>query len=131
MLRFVLLLMGGVIISMACTPAEEPLPDDPLARARALHQKVPLTDGHNDLPWQYRNQANRDVWAMDINQPQPKLHTDIPRLREGQLGAQFWSVYVPASMQGKEAVRATMEEIDIVYQLLQRYHLAFLFFLLY
>ena len=121
MLRFMLLLMGGFIISMACTPAEEPLPDDPLARARALHQKVPLTDGHNDLPWQYRNEANRDVWAMDINQPQPKLHTDIPRLREGQLGAQFWSVYVPASMQGKEAVRATMEEIDIVYQLLQRY----------
>jgi membrane dipeptidase len=118
-----LFLLGSTIItgSIACAPGEEPLPDDPVERARALHKLVPLTDGHNDLPWQYRNDADRDVWARDISQSQPEWHTDIPRLREGQLGAQFWSVYVPASMQGKGAVRATMEEIDIVYQLLQRY----------
>ena len=123
MFRILLFLLGSMIItgSIACAPAEEPLPDDPVERARALHKLVPLTDGHNDLPWQYRNDADRDVWARDISQSQPEWHTDIPRLREGQLGAQFWSVYVPASMQGKGAVRATMEEIDIVYQLLQRY----------
>ena len=114
------------LLTAACAPAEEPLPEeplpeDPVERARALHAKVPLIDGHNDLPWQYRNKANRDVWAMDINESQPELHTDIPRLREGMLGAQFWSVYVPASMQGKEAVRATLEEIDIVYQMIARY----------
>ncbi len=123
MFRILLFLLGSTIItgSIACAPGEEPLPDDPVERARALHKLVPLTDGHNDLPWQYRNDADRDVWARDISQSQPEWHTDIPRLREGQLGAQFWSVYVPASMQGKGAVRATMEEIDIVYQLLQRY----------
>ena len=123
MFRILLFLLGSMIItgSIACAPAEEPLPDDPVERARALHKLVPLTDGHNDLPWQYRNDADRDVWARDISQSQPEWHTDIPRLREGQLGAQLWSVYVPASMQGKGAVRATMEEIDIVYQLLQRY----------
>ncbi len=123
MFRMLLFLLGSTIItgSIACAPGEEPLPDDPVERARALHKLVPLTDGHNDLPWQYRNDADRDVWARDISQSQPEWHTDIPRLREGQLGAQFWSVYVPASMQGKGAVRATMEEIDIVYQLLQRY----------
>lgn len=110
-----------IAVAMACAPAETPLPDDPVERAKALQERVPLTDGHNDLPWQYRNEAGRDVWAMDIAQPQPELHTDIPRLREGRLGAQFWSVYVPASMQGKEAVRATMEEIDIVYQMIRRY----------
>ena len=122
MFRILLFLLGSMIItgSIACAPAEEPLSDDPVERARALHKLVPLTDGHNDLPWQYRNDADRDVWARDISQSQPEWHTDIPRLREGQLGAQFWSVYVPASMQGKGAVRATMEEIDIVYQLLQQ-----------
>lgn len=123
MQSFTLLLTGLCIIALAaaCTPAEEPLPEDPVERARALHAKVPLIDGHNDLPWQIRRKANRDVWAMDIAEPQPDLHTDIPRLREGMLGAQFWSVYVPVSMQGKEAVRATMEEIDIVYQMIARY----------
>ena len=120
---FALMLTGLCFIALTtvCSPAEEPLPEDPVERAKALHAKVPLIDGHNDLPWQYRNKANRDVWAMDINESQPELHTDIPRLREGMLGAQFWSVYVPASMQGKEAVRATLEEIDIVYQMIARY----------
>ena len=120
---FALMLTGLCFIALTtvCSPAEDPLPEDPVERAKALHAKVPLIDGHNDLPWQYRNKANRDVWAMDINESQPELHTDIPRLREGMLGAQFWSVYVPASMQGKEAVRATLEEIDIVYQMIARY----------
>src|SRR5205814_1537244 len=48
-------------------------------------------------------------------------HNDIPRLRRGGVGGQFWSVYVPATMQGKQAVRATMEQIDVVYQLVDRY----------
>lgn len=123
MQSFTLLLTGLCIIALAaaCAPAEEPLPEDPVERARALHAKAPLIDGHNDLPWQIRRKANRDVWAMDIAEPQPDLHTDIPRLREGMLGAQFWSVYVPVSMQGKEAARATMEQIDIVYQMATRY----------
>ena len=128
MRRFTLLLtvLCFIALTAACESVEEPLPEEPLPenpveRARALHAKVPLIDGHNDLPWQIRRKANRDVWSMDIAESQPDLHTDIPRLREGMLGAQFWSVYVPASMQGKEAVRATLEEIDIVYQMIARY----------
>ena len=120
---FALLLTSLCIIALtaACTPGEEPLPEDPVERAKALHAKVPLIDGHNDLPWQIRRKANRDVWSIDLDQSQPDFHTDIPRLREGMLGAQFWSVYVPVSMQGKEATRATMEEIDIVYEMIERY----------
>ena len=110
-----------IALTATCAPAEEPMPEDPIERAKALHAKVPLIDGHNDLPWQIRRKANRDVWSIDIDQSQPDFHTDIPRLREGMLGAQFWSVYVPASMQGKEATRATMEEIDIVYEMIARY----------
>ncbi len=128
MQSFTLLLTGLCFIALtaACAPAEEPmqeepLPEDPVERAKALHAKVPLIDGHNDLPWQIRRKANRDVWAMDLAEPQPDLHTDIPRLREGMVGGQFWSVYVPVSMQGKEATRATLEQIDIVYQMIARY----------
>lgn len=128
MQSFTLLLTGLFFIALtaACAPAEEPmqeepLPEDPVERAKALHAKVPLIDGHNDLPWQIRRKANRDVWAMDLAEPQPNVHTDIPRLREGMLGGQFWSVYVPVSMQGKEATRATLEQIDIVYQMIARY----------
>ena len=95
---------------------------DPAARARALHKQVPLIDGHNDYPWALRGlHPGRDFSAADITGSVPKLHTDIPRLRQGGVGGQFWSVYVPSSMQGKEAVRATLEQIDIVHRMTQRW----------
>jgi membrane dipeptidase len=90
-------------------------------RARALMRQVPLIDGHNDLPWAMRERARYDFDKIDIRQPQPAMHTDIPRLRRGQLGAQFWSVYVPASLQGQGAVTATLEQIAAVYELVRRY----------
>ena len=93
----------------------------PLERARELHRQVPLIDGHNDLPWQYRKRFQRAVSNLDIAQPQPSLMTDIPRLREGGVGGQFWSVYVPATFEGGAAVRATLEQIDVVYQLMRAY----------
>ena len=95
---------------------------DLVARARALHKQVPLIDGHNDYPWALRGLSQgRDFEAADITGSVPKLHTDIPRLRQGGVGGQFWSVYVPSSMQGKEAVRATLEQIDIVHRMVQRW----------
>jgi membrane dipeptidase len=95
---------------------------DPLARARNLHGQVPLIDGHNDYPWALRElDAGRDFAKADISGSVPALHTDIPRLRQGGVGAQFWSVYVPSSMQGREAVRATLEQIDIVHRMTQRW----------
>jgi membrane dipeptidase len=86
-----------------------------------LHERVPLVDGHNDLPWVYRQKFQRAVSRMDIALPQPDLMTDIPRLREGGVGAQFWSVYVPTSLEGGAAVAATLEQIDVVYQMIRRY----------
>ncbi|MCH8063082.1 MAG: dipeptidase [Chloroflexi bacterium] len=96
-----------------------------LARARALHDKVPLIDGHNDLPWQYRERVGRAISQIDISQPQPDLHTDLARLKEGGLGGQFWSVYVSTSSPPEEYVRATMEQIDVVHNLVRRYPDAF------
>ncbi|HXG88897.1 MAG TPA: dipeptidase [Vicinamibacterales bacterium] len=95
---------------------------DPMARARALHKQGPLIDGHNDYPWALRGaDPGRDFAKADITASWPALMTDIPRLRQGGVGGQFWSVYVPSSMQGKEAVRATLEQIDIVHRMMQRW----------
>jgi membrane dipeptidase len=106
----------SLCLTLSCTRPKESLPTDADQPTRAL-----LVDGHNDLPWQYRQKANRDLSRIDISKTQPELHTDIPRLRAGGVGAQFWSVYVPATMQGNEAIRATMEQIDVVHQMIRRY----------
>lgn len=81
----------------------------------------PVFDGHNDLPWALRRQANYDLDALDIASHQPTLHTDIGRLRAGGVGAQFFSVYVPSNMPGSSAVTATLEQIDCVYRLVEKY----------
>jgi len=70
----------------------------------------PVIDGHNDLLWALRQRHNYDFDAVDIGERQDGLvHTDLPRLREGGVGAQFWSVYVPSTM-GAEAVGATLDD---------------------
>jgi membrane dipeptidase len=84
-------------------------------------RSVPLFDGHNDLPWAARQAARYDLSQIDIRVPQPRLQTDIPRLRAGMLGAQFWSVYVPADLAGRGAVTATLEQIAFVHELARRY----------
>lgn len=99
-------------------------PDRHLAEAHRLLKQVPLIDGHNDVPWQYRkrqtNFTGLDL-ARDTSELKPAMHTDIPRLRAGGVGGQFWSVYVPTKLSGAEAVQATVEQIDIVHQMCARY----------
>ena len=80
-----------------------------------------MIDGHNDLAWAMRELCNYDFDIADIGGRVDALHTDITRLREGQVTGQFWSVYVPSSMQGTAAVTATLEQIDFVYQMIERY----------
>jgi membrane dipeptidase len=88
------------------------------ARAIAIHRQTPLIDGHNDYPWALRDlDPGRDFGKADISKPVPKLMTDIPRLRQGGVGGQFWSVYTPSSMMGKDATRVTMEQIDTVHRM--------------
>jgi membrane dipeptidase len=92
-------------------------------RVRTLLKTAPVIDGHNDLPWTLRNRVRYDFDALDISVDQSGagLHTDIPRLRRGSVGAQFWSVYVPCSLEGGAAVTATLEQIDAVVRLTRRY----------
>jgi membrane dipeptidase len=94
------------------------------AEIRELLREVPLIDGHNDLPWQFRKRGG-DLNAIDLRvnnrNAKPPLATDIPRLRAGGIGGQFWSVYVPSELPGPEAVKAAFEQIDVVHQLAERY----------
>ncbi|MGE7389790.1 dipeptidase [Streptomyces sp. NPDC004126] len=95
---------------------------DLLAQARELLTEYPVVDGHNDLPWALRQQVRYDLDRRDIAGDQSDhLHTDLPRLRAGGVGAQFWSVYVRSDYSGDEAVSATLEQIDAVDQLITRY----------
>jgi membrane dipeptidase len=93
-----------------------------LTRARALLAEYPVVDGHNDLAWSMRVQVGYDMDRRDIATDQSAhLHTDLARLRAGGVGAQFWSVYVPAGSQGDRAVAQTLEQIDFVHSLVARY----------
>jgi membrane dipeptidase len=83
--------------------------------------EFPLVDGHNDLPWALWDKANRQLDQLDISQHQDCLQTDIPRLRKGGVGAQFWSVYVPGSIRGGQAVNEVLKQIRLVRGMCDRY----------
>jgi membrane dipeptidase len=78
-------------------------------------------DGHNDLPWAVREQFDGDLDRVDLAGGVPRLQTDLPRLRAGGVGAQFWSVFVPHTYEGPAAVRAVLEQVDVVHRLARRY----------
>lgn len=80
-----------------------------------------VVDGHNDLPWALREAGRLDLDGVDLAGGLPDLQTDLPRLRRGRVGGQFWSVFVPASFAGDSAVTATLEQIDLVDRLVARY----------
>jgi len=93
-----------------------------LGAARALLADTPVFDGHNDLPWELRASAGSDPALIDIATALPNTHTDLPRLAAGGVGAQFWSVFVPAELDGEAAVATTLEQIDLVRRLVARNH---------
>jgi membrane dipeptidase len=97
-------------------------------RIDRILQQVPLIDGHNDLPWELRQRVQNHISRIDLTRDQsslqPPLHTDIPRLRQGKIGAQFWSVYVPASLE-TASVETVLEQIDVVHRLVSLYPQAF------
>jgi membrane dipeptidase len=90
-------------------------------RISELLGRAPVFDGHNDLAWALRKQVDYNLTARDIAVHQPNLHTDIPRLRAGGVGAQFFSVYVPGTLTGGAAVTATLEQIDCVARIVAAY----------
>ena len=89
--------------------------------ARALLGRAPVLDGHNDLPWTLRVADELDLDETDLAARVPSTQTDLPRLAEGGVGAQFWSVFVPTDLTGEVAVTTTLEQIDLVHEMIRRY----------
>ncbi len=90
--------------------------------ALKIHAEMPVFDGHNDLPWALRAQDGKTFRSLDITRDQPTLHTDLPRLKKGGVGAQFWSAYVPVDTAKKgAAVTTTLEQIDTIHRLVKQY----------
>ncbi|MER3462922.1 MAG: membrane dipeptidase, partial [Armatimonadota bacterium] len=110
-----LALLSAIVAFSPTLTAQQPT----LAEAKALHKLYPLIDGHNDLPWAMRGRVNYDMSKWDIAERHEQGQTDIPRLKEGGLGGQFWSVYVPVN--AENPVLATMEQVDFVKRMIQRY----------
>ena len=93
-----------------------------MAAAARIHRAAIVIDGHNDLPWKMRLLAGSSFDNMDIALPQDRLQTDIPRLRRGGLGGQFWVVYVPPEMaQSGTATEMALEQFDLILQMVNRY----------
>jgi membrane dipeptidase len=91
-----------------------------IEQARDLLRRFPLVDGHNDLPWALRERPG-GLAAVDLAAPVPDLHTDLPRLSAGGVGAQFWSVFVPGTLAGGSAVTTVLEQIDLARAIIARY----------
>jgi membrane dipeptidase len=106
--------------------AQEPTPQSvadttALVHAREVMRTIPLIDGHNDLPFELRERVDGNLDSLDIATPQDSLMTDIARLREGQVGAQFFAAYVPSDLTGHGAARFALMQIDLIHRLAERY----------
>ncbi len=120
-------------LALAAPGAAEPA-DPPKSRgevvvteqALAIHREALLVDGHNDLPYELRTKDGPSFRNIDLTKPQKSFHTDIERLRKGNVGAQFWSAYVPSSTGRKgTAIKMTLEQIDVIHEMCRRYPEAF------
>jgi membrane dipeptidase len=118
-----------VIVAVPPLPAAdqsaETKPRPPIVLTEAgkeLHRQCLVFDGHNDLPWEVRTKQGGSFATADISQSLPKIHTDIPRLRAGGVGAVFWSAYVPSSTaKDRVAAHQVLEQIDLIHQMVRRY----------
>lgn len=110
------LLALGLLVGAAPTPEQ---------RVERVLKTTPVIDGHNDLPWEIRDAY--DSWRKpldleaDTSKLEARLQTDLPRMKKGGMGAQFWSVWIPAELKGDEAIRVTLEQIDVVHRMVDRY----------
>ena len=126
-----LLVLASVLVSVPARSAPAGDADAVIAaRVRHVLAEMPLIDGHNDLPWRIREDFGNDVGVIapqfDRTRQSPKadaspLMTDITRLHQGQVGGQFWSVWIPVSVQGPAAVQMTLEQIDVVKRMASRF----------
>jgi membrane dipeptidase len=111
-----------VCAAFATSSADARAADSNLARAKRILRTTPLVDGHNDLAWRIREDKHtpRDVEVYDLRHPTPG-HTDLARMKDGMVGAQFWSVYIPGEIKDSGYARVQLEEIDIARRFIAKY----------
>jgi membrane dipeptidase len=120
---FIIFLLHSLLFTAPLLAQSAPQKQDAaLAHARVILKSTPLIDGHNDLPWEIRRnpQAPKDVEAYDLRKRTPG-HTDLARLKEGLVGAQFWSVYIPGEIKAEGFAKVQLEQIDIARRVIERY----------
>lgn len=118
-----------VLGAVAAAPAAAATPDGPAARVARVLAATPVIDGHNDLPWELHERFAGRLDRVDLSRDTshlpyaagPPLMTDIPRLRRGGVGGQFWSVWIPPTLTGPVAVQTTVEQIDLVKRMCAAY----------
>ena len=124
--------LAAAFLGVLAAPALTRAASESDYHARLVHvlKETPLIDGHNDLPWEIRERFKGRLSAIDLSSDTSKLPlrpddaplmTDIPRLRAGMVGGQFWSVWVPVDIKGPEAVQTTIEQIDLVKRMAAKY----------
>jgi membrane dipeptidase len=122
--------MLRIVCLLLCLPLTAWAAEDYQHRVEQVLLQTPLIDGHNDLPWEIKERFKSDLAAINLARDtshlpvgagQAALMTDIPRLRAGHVGAQFWSVWIPVDTQGFEAVQMTLEQIDLVKRMSAQY----------
>src|SRR5438445_221616 len=113
--------VGGIVVLLAVYPPNRLAAQDYRARAIAILRSVPLIDGHNDIPDAIRGRGGLDSVNFAVNQP--KLMSDIPKLRAGAVGAQFWAAYVPVTTldSGPHPAVYALEQIDLIKRLCAKY----------
>jgi membrane dipeptidase len=128
MRRSILLLSFLPVVAVAASAKDAS--DRVAARVDAVLAKTPVIDGHNDMPWTIRDRFGGDLSKIDLSSDtsklappagEPAMMTDIPRLRAGHVGAQFWSVWIPVTTTGPAAVQTTIEQIDLVKKIAARW----------
>nr|XP_022310140.1 dipeptidase 1-like [Crassostrea virginica] len=138
---FVAIILGlaiGIPLSKRDTSGGGASQSSELQRAMTLLTNNPLIDGHNDLPWQFRQYANNSVYSVNLEQdmrvtwnnetpyddtsfPRIPSQTDIPRLRAGKVGGQFWAIFISCASVEKDAVRLGLDATDIIHKFVEKY----------
>ena len=120
--RIAFLLLAASATSLHAQTATPSRSDPYLERAKRVLRQTPLIDGHNDLPWRIREDsiARGNVDAYDLRKRTPG-HTDLERLKQGMVGAQFWSVYTPGEFPDSGYARVELEQIDIARRVIEKY----------
>ena len=126
-IRYAAIALTGLLVSgpLAALAAEESFS----SRVERVLARTPVIDGHNDLPWELRESSRGRLASIDLRSDTSHivsssglaLSTDIPRLRAGGVGAQYWSVWVPTDLTGSDAVQTTLEQIDLVKRMVASY----------